>query len=676
MDSTSTRTRHLTVWAVLAVALAGAAAALLFLGEATLRPQPTDALPSGADSSTVTELQAQLPQGDTSAAVVLFTADDGRLDPASLQALADRAAGTTTNLTASDDGTAAFAIVTLDEQGARAVADRVGEIRDRLADGVPDGVTAQVTGPAAIQADLAAVFDGADVSLLLATATVVAILLLITYRSPLLWLVPLTIVGVADRVAVVFATHSLAVVDIPWDESTVGILSVLVFGAGTDYALLLISRYRDELKTHEDRYDAMRRAWRGTAEAVLSSSATVVVALLTLLLSAFPTTRGLGLACAIGVVVAAVSALVVLPAALLLFGRWIFWPLVPRLGQPTLVESHSLWRRVGDAVDRRPTGAIVGALLVLAFLAVGVTQVSTGLRQADQFLETPESISAGERLAESFPAGYTDPTVVITRDDPAGVQSALTDVDGVTGVRPGPAAAGIAQLDVVLAAAPGSDDARATIERLRAATSDLPATYVGGTEAAEMDAATASGRDRIVVIPLILVVVVLVLIGLLRSLVAPLILVGTVVATYFASLGASWWLFTQVLGFDRLDVGVPLLAFLFLVALGVDYNIFLVTRASEEANRYGARQGMLRALTATGGVITSAGILLAAVFAVLGVLPLVVLAQLGVVICVGVLLDTLLVRTVLVPAIAVRMGDRFWWPRRVGPESVVARARS
>ena len=498
----------------------------------------------------------------------------------------------------------------------------------------------------------------------------VAFLLVLTYRSPILWVVPLAVVGVADRVAAVLATQTLDLVGLPWDESTVGILSVLVFGAGTDYALLLISRYRDELKVHEDRYDAMRRALSATSEAVLASSTTVVVGLLTLLLSVFPTTRALGLACAVGIVVAATAALVVLPCALVTCGRWVFWPLVPRLGQPTLVDTNSLWHRVGGVVDRRPGTAIVVCSLVLGGLALGLTQVQTGLSEADQFLDKPEAISAGERLAESFPAGYSDPTVVMTRADADEVQQTIESVAGVTSARPGPAADGLAQIDVVLAADPGSDEAKATVDRLRDALADADATYVGGTEATEIDDAAGSARDQLVIIPLILALVVVALVLLLKSLAAPLVLVGTVVATYFASLGASWWIFTNVLGFEQLDVGVPLLAFLFLVALGVDYNIFLVTRAAEEAREHGARRGMLRALTATGGVITSAGILLAAVFAVLGVLPLVVLAQLGVVICVGVLLDTLLVRTVLVPAIAVRMGDRFWWPRRVGPDPV------
>ena len=662
--------RRVTAVTVVVLAVLASAAALVALGEATLRPTPTDSAPDGAGSTTVIELQESLPQGDDQTAVVLFTDDDG-IDRPVIDELAmllgDVARSQEQRLTASDDGTAAVGVVAIDATGATAVGDEVERLRDGLADGVPEGVTAQVTGPAAIQADLAAVFEGADLRLLLSTAGVVALLLLVTYRSPVLWLIPLAVVGIADRVAAVLATRTLEVTGVAWDESTIGILSVLVFGAGTDYALLLISRYRDELKQHEDRYVAMRRAWVPTAEAVLTSSFTVVAGLLTLLLSVVPTTRGLGLACAVGVVVAAAAALLVLPCALVLCGRWVFWPLVPRVGQATSVESRSLWARVGVVVDRHPGRAILGSLVLLGALATGLTQVQTGLRQADQFLDQPESIAASERLAESFPAGSADPTVVVTRADPDRVASLAAQVDGVDATRQGPASDGLARVDVVLADRAGSDAAKDTVERLRAELDDLPATYVGGTEAAELDEADAAARDRLVILPLILALVLLALIVLLRSLVAPVLLVATVVATYLASLGASWWLFTHVLGFDRLDVGVPLLAFLFLVALGVDYNIFLVTRAAEEAREHGARQGMLRALTTTGGVITSAGILLAAVFAVLGVLPLVVLAQLGVIICVGVLLDTLLVRTVLVPALAIRLGDRFWWPRRLGP---------
>jgi RND superfamily putative drug exporter len=409
----------------------------------------------------------------------------------------------------------------------------------------------------------------------------------------------------------------------------------------------------------------MALAVRRTAEAVLSSATTVVLALLTLLLSVVPTTRGLGLACAVGVVVAAAFALTVLPAALVLFGRWVFWPRVPHVGDAPLVETRSLWRRVGDRVAARPMAFIAGTLAVLAVLASGLLGLRTGLDQADQFLDTPEAISAGERLADSFPSGTADPTEVLTRDDGDAVLAVVEDSAGVQSARITQQGAGITQIDAVLAADPGSADAQAAVASLRDRLDAFEDTHVGGTEATTIDERDGAQRDRLVILPLILGVVLGALLLLLRSVVAPLLLVATVVATFAASLGLSWWLFTEVLGFGALDVGVPLLAFLFLVALGVDYNIFLVTRALEESVGHGSREGMLRALTATGGVITSAGILLAAVFAVLGVLPLVVLAQLGTIICIGVLLDTLLVRTVLVPALALRLGDTFWWPRRI-----------
>ncbi|QNN54372.1 MMPL family transporter [Nocardioides mesophilus] len=661
-----------TAWAFALVPLLLAGAAAGVVGEAGRTSSPLDSLPRDADSTIAAELQDRLPE-DASTAVVLFTADQGKLDPGAVGALQGAVDDVRTQLelppgppvTPSEDGTAALAVVPVPQVGAAENAELVGELRDSLDAAVPDGVTAQVTGPAAVQADLAAVFDGANTSLLLTTALVVAVLLLLTYRSPVLWLIPLTVVGVADRLAAVLATHVLAAVNIAWDESTIGILSVLVFGAGTDYALLLISRYRDELRHEENRFTAMAHALRRTAEAVLSSSVTVVLGLLTLLLSLIPSTRGLGLACAIGVLTAASFVLVVLPAALVVFGRWIFWPKVPRVGQQSLVESRTLWHRVGDAVAVRPAVYVVGSAIVLGVLALNVLRIDTGLGPADQFLEKPEAIAASERLAESFPAGTSDPVQVLTRGNAEQVLSEVRDSDGVRSAQVSRSADGITEITAVIDAAPGSEESTATVIGLRAALADLDQTYVGGTQAQAVDATDAAARDRMVILPLIVVLVLGALILLLRSLLAPFLLVLTVLATYLASLGLSWLVFTQVLGFPALDVGVPLLAFLFLVALGVDYNIFLVTRAKEEAAAHGSKAGMLRALTATGGVITSAGILLAAVFAVLGVLPLVVLAQLGVVICIGVLLDTLLVRTVVVPALGVLLGETFWWPRRV-----------
>ncbi|WP_454301478.1 MMPL family transporter [Salana multivorans] len=564
-----------------------------------------------------------------------------------------------------EDGTAALGILTLPSTSATAVNEEVTGLREQLAAELPDGLTAQVTGPAGVEADLAAVFDGANFKLLGVTALVVAILLVITYRSPVLWIVPLAVVGIADQTAARLATRVLAAVDIAWNESTVGILSVLVFGAGTNYALLLISRYRDELRSEEDRRAAMRLALRRTVEPVTASAGTVVVGVLALLLSLVPTTRGLGLACAVGIVVAALFVLGCLPSALVLFPRAIFWPRVPEVGQTTAAQTRSVWRRIGDVVARRPV--VVGAAVVVGLGALATPNfgLRLGLDTADQFLTKPEAIEASERIAQSFPAGTSNPTTIVTTQDAEDVVTLASDVDGVASVRPAASGDGVSQLQVVLDAAEGTDESRGAVVDLRAALADLPETYVGGPEAQTMDATAAAARDRELIVPIILVVVLAALSLLLRAVVAPVLLVLTVVGTYFAALGASWLLFTGPLGFGALDEGVPLLAFLFLVALGVDYNIFLVTRAREETRDHGPRDGMLRALGATGGVITSAGVLLAAVFATLGVLPLVVLAQLGVVVCIGVLLDTLVVRTMLVPALAFVLGKRFWWPQRL-----------
>lgn len=644
--------------------LIAALGAIAALGQATRTALATDSLPIGSSSAEAEKLRASLPESDTASAIVVYSAQRA-FSAETLQQLQQRSLpGSTSPLIPSEDGTAAIAAVELPNGSATEVGERVAELREQARADLPEGVTAQVTGPAAIQADLAAVFEGADLRLLIATASVVAVLLVITYRSPVLWIIPLLVVGVADRLAAVLATHAMAAFDVVWDESTVGILSVLVFGAGTDYALLLISRYRDELRRHENRNEAMAVAVRNTAEAVLSSATTVVLGLLTLLLSLQPSTRGLGLACAIGVVIAAVFALVVLPGALVAFGRWIFWPRIPHVGDTTAAGARSLWRRVGDGVSARPAVVTVIAMVALAVPVLGASRVQLGLSDADQFLRTPESIVAAERLSESFPAGTANPIVVVTKADPAEVAERLAGVQGVASARPGASGNGVSEISVVTQAA-GGEAAEAELERIRQVVADDPDTFVTGSLAQAADVGAAASRDRGLLLPLILGLVVVALMLLLRCVLAPILLVVTVVITYLASLGLSWQIF-GLFGFERLDDKAPLLAFVFLVALGVDYNIFLVTRAREEAREHGTRHGMLRALAATGGVITSAGVLLAAVFAVLGVLPLVVLAQLGVIVCVGVLLDTLLVRTVLVPALAFMLGDRFWWPSRRG----------
>lgn len=691
-------TARRTAWVLIVVPLL-LAGALLSLGEADRSRQVTDSLPVGFDSTLAAELRDALPE-DAPVAVVLWTADEGVLDDRQRAAIGETAAGVLADLagegagpgegsgppedagpggpaggdgpvTRSEDGTAAIAVVPVEAANATDTAGAVTDLRERLTAEAPAGVTAAVTGPAGIEADLAGVFDGANTRLLLTTAGVVAFLLILTYRSPVLWLVPLSVVGLADRTAAIAATHVVTAVDgiggyrVAFDESTVGILSVLVFGAGTNYALLLISRYRDELRRHASVREAMRVAWRRTLEPVLASAVTVVVGVLVLTVAQTPTTRGLGIACAVGITVAAAAVLLVLPAALVSVGRWVFWPKVPREGQTLLADGGSGWRRIGDAVAARPAATVLGTLVVLGALASGLLSVQTGLDQDEQFLDEPQAITAAVRLAESFPAGSSDPLQVLTRAPADEVAAAVTGVEGVSSVRPSASADGISRLDAVLEAPPSSDEAEEAVELVRAAVADFPDTHVGGSEAEALDERAAAGEDRWIVQPLILGSVFLALVLLLRSLVAPVLLALAVVASYGAALGVSWWFFTGVLGFTALDVSTPLFAFLFLVALGVDYSIFLVTRAREEAVEHGTREGMLRALAATGGVITSAGILLAAVFAVLGVLPLVVLAQIGTVICIGVLLDTLVVRTLLVPALAQLLGERFWWPRRV-----------
>lgn len=656
-----------SAWAVIVLGLV-LIGLVMSLGAGERQATPTDSLPRGYDSTAAAELREQLPEQDGTQALVLFTADEGTIDKAELPELAKAAGlGEDATVVPSEDGTAAITFVPIETTDSPKIRDAVRDLRAELGERTPDGITAEVTGPAGITADLAAVFDGADTRLLLSTASIVAVLLILTYRSPVLWIIPLTVIGVGDRTATVAATQVLERLGMTWDDSTTGILSVLVFGAGTNYALLLMSRYRDALRVTEDRREALTEALAKTFEPVLASATTVVVGVLCLLLSLTPGTRGLGLASAIGIVIAVLSALVMLPAVLSLFGRWVFWPKVPHAGETTLSDGRSLWRRIGDAVARRPSVFVGGAVVLLAVMSAGVFSVRLGLPQSEQFLDKPEAIVAAERLAESFPAGSSDPAVIVTRADPTEVTRVAEGVDGIESVRPGASGDGVSELQAVLPGQPDSQEAEDAVVALRAAIADadLADTYVGGTTAEAVDVGDGAQRDRLLILPLILGLVLVALVALLRSLVAPLVLITTVMATNFAAIGVSWWIFTKIFGFTALDQITVLYAFLFLVALGVDYNIFLVTRAKEETREHGTREGMLRALAATGGVITSAGILLAAVFAVLGVLPLVVLAQIGVIICIGVLLDTLLVRTVVVPAITLLLGDRFWWPRKV-----------
>ncbi|MDD2858898.1 MAG: MMPL family transporter, partial [Candidatus Nanopelagicales bacterium] len=499
--------RRRIAWIVALLALV-ASGAILALGgsQGSSATGATDALASGAQSTTVVELQEQLPASQTTTALVVFSRTDGAplstADTAAIRAVASELAPIALDSqvsppVVSPDGTVALMGVELQASNdVLATAASVREIRAVVAQGIEAPLQGQVTGPAGFLADIASVFEGANTTLLLATALVVAILLIVTYRSPWLWLVPLIVVGLADRVAAVAAGGMSQVTGIPVDDAALGILSVLVFGAGTDYALLLISRYRDELRLEADRYLAMRRALVGAGEAIIGSAFTVILALLTLLLATVPTTRGLGLACAVGVLVALVFALIVLPVALVIFGRGLFWPFVPRVGDTPITERATIWSRIGAAVARRPLAVVVGGTLVLGVLALPLLGLRTGLGPTEQFLAKPEAVAGQETLARAFPAGATDPVVIITPIEQAAAASAAAKaVAGVATVSDGPRSDSLAQVDVVLASAPGTAQADQAILDLRAATAALPDTYVGGSQAQALDAAAAQQHD-------------------------------------------------------------------------------------------------------------------------------------------------------------------------------------
>jgi RND superfamily putative drug exporter len=659
-----------TSWIVLVVAFIAAGAVFALGSGSESSTAPGVGLPDSAESAKVSALQEQLPGADSTSALLVFSRDGAELTDDDIAAI-QKAAGNLGDFsssdfmpppTVSDDGTTALVVLPLDKfEDVGEKSDRAAEIREVANDDLPEGLTALFTGPEGFAVDLAAVFKGADFTLLLVTVIVVALLLLVTYRSPWLWLVPLIVVGLADGLSGIAANRVASALGITLDASITGILSVLVFGAGTNYALLLIARYRDELRLHEDRRDAMAKALRGAGPAIIASGSTVTLALLTLLFAQLTGNRALGIACAVGIVIAMIFALVVLPAALVLFGRKLFWPYVPEFGSDNPAQ-RGIWAKLGTGVSRRPVVVIIAAVMLLGGLTIGVTQLQVGLAQTEKFTTVPEAVTGQELIADAFPAGSGSPAIIMTTPDDADrVAAEAEKVEGVTSVNPGESVDDIVEFTVVLDAAAETPEAFDTIEKLR----EIDGALVGGQDAQALDVERAQISDQDLVIPLILALVFIVLVLLLRAFVAPLLLLLTVVASFFASLGLSWFVFEGIFGFPAVDTSVVLFSFLFLVALGVDYNIFLVTRAREEAVEHGTRDGMIRALSATGGVITSAGILLAAVFAVLGVLPLITLTQIGIIVCIGVLLDTLLVRTVVVPALAFLFREKFWWPSRV-----------
>lgn len=688
----STRTENKTVWDRVADAATGRrsgalAAAIVILAVAVMglvgsndsADQSPNSLPTSAESYQVDELLSQFPDSDTAPVIlVLSRADGGDLTPTDIEG----AAAAQSRLLAVDrsvpdepgpppivapDGKAAIALVQVDsELSGFTLNELITELRSAASDGLSPDLDAQVTGGPAFGADIANSFSGANFTLLAVTALVVAVLLIVTYRSPILWLVPLAVIGFADRFATTVGTVLAQATGLSFDGSTSGITSVLVFGAGTNYALLLISRYREELRREPDHRLALHRAVRQAGPAILASNATVVLALLTLLLAMLPSTRSLGALAAAGLVVAAVFVLFVLPPLLKLCGPKLFWPFVPKESDRD-TTTEGVWHSIAAGVARRPV--VTASVTIVALLACCGALFGTqiGLSQTEQFRVTAESVEGFDTLSQHFPAGSADPmTVLAPTADIDGVISTAEGIDGVVSVdRVADSDTGLTRLSVVTDAAPASDESFAVVGDLRAALTGVDRALVGGSDAKALDTSDAAARDRLVVIPAILAVVLAVLLVLLRALVAPVILVATTVLSAVAAIGVGSWVSLHVFGFPALDDNTPLFAFLFLVALGVDYTIFLVTRTREETPRHGTRSAIVRAVSATGGVITSAGIVLAAVFCVLGVLPLITLTQLGIIVGLGILLDTFVVRTVVIPALFTLIGPGIWWPNRI-----------
>jgi putative drug exporter of the RND superfamily len=635
-------------------------------------------LPAGAESTKVVDLQSRFQPPNIFPAVVVYQRASGLTAADRAKAAADARSfaglpgvgpGRVAGPVPSADGKAIQTIVqvNLGSQGWNGAAKAADSIR-AITGSHANGLASHLTGRLGIAADSNKVFGGIDSTLLYAAVAVVIVILLITYRSPFLWLLPVISSAVAlitaEAVIYLLAAHAGLTVN----AQTEGILLVLVFGASTDYALLIVARYREELRRHDRRHPAMATALRRAGPAIIASGSTVIAALLTLSAAELNSTKDLGPVLAIGVAVGMVAMLTLLPALLVAFPRGVFWPYKPTYGsaEPTY---RGLWARVGWLIAPRPRRVWVTGAVVLGVMAIGLTGLkASGLTNAQSFRAHPDSVTGETVLAAHFPAGAGQPVIVIGNQTAAtALRSVVAATPGIAAVTPPAARAGHAYLEATLTAPPDSQAAYTTIDRIRSAVHAVPGAgaLVGGTTAISLDVARASAHDRNLIIPLILVVVFLILALLLRALVAPLILIATVVLSFAAALGVSALFFTHVFGFGGADTAFPLFVFVFLVALGIDYNIFLLTRVREEASRRDARHGALAGLAATGGVITSAGFVLGGTFAVLATIPATFLTELGFAVAFGILLDTIVVRSVLVTALNLDLGHRMWWPAKL-----------
>ena len=640
-------------------------------------------LPASAESTQVLDLQERFVERQTLPAIVVWEATDGISDGVraevtrQVEALAalDGVVGEVGPALPSQDGQALTAVVPLDADLGEGVIASTDQIRE-VVSGTP-GARAYVTGPASVLGDLETAFNGIDGILLGVALSGVLVILLCVYRSPVLPLIVLfsSVLALVTASLVVYWLARSEVITL--NGQSQGILSILVVGAATDYALLLVARFREELREESSRFTAMRIAWRQSAAPVAASGTTVILGVLCLLFSDLNSNRSLGPVAAIGIAGALAVALTFLPAVLALVGRAAFWPFRPTYGSPHQ-EEKGIWGKVSRLVGRRPRRVWIGVTVVLAaFAAFAPSLQASGVSQLDLFLQDTQSKQGQAALSRHFPGGSGTPVVVVGAREDLGEMLAVAEAaDGVAAATPltelpggqgEPVVVdGLSQVQVTLSDAADSDSGLDAVRSLR---EDLDVVgqdvLVGGQSALQLDTNEISERDRTVIIPIVLVVILLVLIVLLRSVVAPLLLVATVVLSFAATLGVAALVFDGLFDWPGSDPSTPLFGFVFLVALGIDYNIFLMTRVREESIRGGTRPGILRGLSVTGGVITSAGLVLAATFAALAVIPILFLAQIAFIVAFGVLLDTFVVRSLLVPALAYDIGRLIWWPSRL-----------
>lgn len=666
----------------------------------------TTYLPESADATTVQQLLGEFTDSDAIPAIAVFTSEE-ELTPSELEAISDAVAdapdveGVADDVSPaipSEDGRAVQAFIPID--GDAELSDATTALGDELRAAVPDGITVSITGPAGFTADLAAGFAGIDGLLLGVALLAVLVILVLVYRSFLLPLVVLSTSLFALCVALLVVWWLAKWEILLLSGQTQGILFILVIGAATDYALLFVARFREELRVAQDKGVALLAAWKGSVEPIVASGGTVIAGLLCLLLSDLKSNSTLGPVAAIGIVFAMLSALTLLPSLLLLFGRAVFWPRRPRFEPEVVAEEHGmrttgLWARLSGLIKKRPRVIWIATTLVLLAGAAGVTQLDAqGVPQSDLVLGASEARDGQVALGEHFPGGSGSPVSVIVDEDrlqdaadvllandgidgvtvtaadsPSG--SAPVTADGITAVGPPGTPApepttvdGQVLLQGTLTDAADSAAAASTVRELRGELDDLGA-VVGGVTATSIDTNDASIHDRNLIIPVILVVIMIILMLLLRSILAPVLLILTTVLSFGTAMGVSALVFNGIFDFPGADPAVPLYGFVFLVALGIDYNIFLMTRVREESTQHGTREGILRGLSITGGVITSAGLVLASTFAALSVIPILFLVQLAFIVAFGVLLDTFVVRSLLVPALAYDIGKAIWWPSKL-----------